>query len=163
MKITILMLMISISISLQAQKYRNNPVAHKPLGKVLLAIDNAKISCFINKHYKAAKRLELDYGIPPALTIAQAAIESGWGKSRLATEDNNYFGIRRNHKNMKYNSISESFEDYAAVLQNRCYNLHAPKNLEEWMQALTECRYCTKKGYTGHLKQIIKKYNLEIL
>ncbi len=159
MKITVLMLMISIS--LQAQK--NKAVAYKPLGKVLLAIDNAKISCFINKHYKAAKRLELNYGIPPALTIAQAALESGWGKSRLATEDKNYFGIRRNHKNMKYSSISDSFEDYAAVLQNRCYNLHAPKNLDEWMQALTECHYCTKKGYTGHLKQIIKKYKLDTL
>ncbi len=159
MKITVLMLMISIS--LQAQK--NKAVAYKPLGKVLLAIDNAKISCFINKHYKAAKRLELNYGIPPALTIAQAALESGWGKSRLATEDKNYFGIRRNHKNMKYSSIKESFEDYAAVLQNRCYNLHAPKNLDEWMQALTECHYCTKKGYTGHLKQIIKKYKLDTL
>ena len=161
MKIIILMLMISIS--LRAQKYRINPVAHKALGKVLLEIDSDRVSIFINKHYKAAKRLEQDYGIPPALTIAQAAIESGWGKSRLATEDNNYFGIRRNHKNMKYSSIKESFEDYAAVLQNRCYNLHAPKNLEEWMQALEKCHYCTKKGYTGHLKQIIKKYNLAIL
>ena len=161
MKITILMLMISIS--LQAQKYKNNPVAHKALGKVLLAIESDRVSCFINKHYKAAKRLEQDYGIPPALTIAQAALESGWGKSRLATEDNNYFGIRRNHKNMKYNSISESFEDYAGVLQNRCYNLIAPQNLQEWMQALTKCHYCTKKGYTGHLNQIIKKYKLDTL
>ena len=161
MKITILMLMISIS--LQAQKYKNNPVAHKALGKVLLAIESDRVSCFINKHYKAAKRLEQDYGIPPALTIAQSALESGWGKSRLATEDNNYFGIRRNHKNMKYNSISESFEDYARVLQNRCYNLIAPQNLQEWMQALTKCHYCTKKGYTGHLNQIIKKYKLNTL
>jgi flagellum-specific peptidoglycan hydrolase FlgJ len=161
MKITILMLMISIS--LQAQKYKNNPVAHKALGKVLLEIDSDRVSCFINKHYKAAKRLELNYGIPPALTIAQAALESGWGKSRLATEDNNYFGVRRNHKNMKYSSISKSFEDYAGILQNRCYNLHAPKNLQEWMQALKECGYCTKKGYTAHLNQIIKKYNLAIL
>ena len=48
MKITILMLMISIS--LQAQKYKNNPVAHKALGRVLLAIDNDRVSCFINKH-----------------------------------------------------------------------------------------------------------------
>ena len=47
MKITILMLMISIS--LHAQKYKSNPVAHKALGKVLLAIDNKKVSLFINK------------------------------------------------------------------------------------------------------------------
>jgi len=31
--------------------------------------------------------------IPPALVLAQAASESGWGTSRFAKEANNYFGI----------------------------------------------------------------------
>ena len=30
--------------------------------------------------------------IPPALALAQAAIESNWGTSRFATQGNNYFG-----------------------------------------------------------------------
>jgi Bax protein len=31
--------------------------------------------------------------VPASLTIAQAAKESGWGRSRFATEGNNFFGI----------------------------------------------------------------------
>ncbi len=33
-------------------------------------------------------------GFPPGITVAQAALESNWGNSRLAREANNYFGIK---------------------------------------------------------------------
>lgn len=32
--------------------------------------------------------------VPPSLTLAQAAVESGWGASRFALVGNNYFGVR---------------------------------------------------------------------
>ena len=40
------------------------------------------------------KDVPLDQQIPRELIIAQAAIETGWGKSRFANEGNNLFGIR---------------------------------------------------------------------
>ena len=35
-----------------------------------------------------------DFGIPAAITIAQACLESGWGESSLVAEANNPFGIQ---------------------------------------------------------------------
>lgn len=36
--------------------------------------------------------------VPVSLLIAQAAIESGWGKSRFTTDFNNIYGIHRKHR-----------------------------------------------------------------
>jgi len=65
--------------------------------------------------------------IPERLVIAQAILESGWGNSRLATEANNYFGMRcfspdcgippygienPDYWHRRYNLPEESIADY---------------------------------------------------
>lgn len=47
---------------------------------------------FVNKFYPAAKAAGAEFNINPVVVLAQAAIESGWGESNLASY-NNYFGI----------------------------------------------------------------------
>ncbi len=49
---------------------------------------------FIAAATTAARESSATSGFPAGITIAQAALESAWGKSQLAAEANNYFGIK---------------------------------------------------------------------
>ena len=49
---------------------------------------------FINAIKESALTCQKTDGIPASFTIAQAALESGWGESRLTRESNNLFGIK---------------------------------------------------------------------
>ena len=55
---------------------------------------SAAEQAFINKIAPGALAAQRQYGIPAAVTIAQAIDESGWGRSQLAAQDNNLFGIK---------------------------------------------------------------------
>ncbi|CAB5280128.1 flagellar rod assembly protein/muramidase FlgJ [Burkholderia multivorans] len=87
----------------------------------------------------AAAAAQDKYGVPAAVTLAQYALESGYGKSGLAKRSNNPFGVqyRGNGKEgvdyvtswdthadgtrylakfRKYKSLTEAFEDHARLL-----------------------------------------------
>ena len=49
---------------------------------------------FISSLRDPALYIQGDFGIPAGAIIAQAALESGWGNSKLAKQANNLFGIK---------------------------------------------------------------------
>lgn len=49
---------------------------------------------FVTKIRPGADCCEAAKGIPAGFTVAQAALESGWGSSGLTTRANNLFGIK---------------------------------------------------------------------
>ena len=125
--------------------------------------------------------IEVEYQIPNELIIAQAVIETGWGKSRFANEGNNLFGIRTWDKDepyllpipwtkwpgwgvKMYSSKCESVVDYLHILNN----VHAFKELREARasgvnDALELAnyleKYASKPTYIQLVKEIIK-YNI---
>ena len=48
---------------------------------------------FIARAARAARATAKEYGVPAAVTLAQAALESDWGRAHMG-EANNYFGIK---------------------------------------------------------------------
>lgn len=49
---------------------------------------------FIHLATEAALPCSRESGSPTGITVAQAALESAWGRSRLSREAHNYFGIK---------------------------------------------------------------------
>ena len=49
---------------------------------------------FIAQATDAAQKSSLRSGFPVGITVAQAALESRWGRSELSRRANNYFGIK---------------------------------------------------------------------
>ncbi|MCH7230086.1 sporangiospore maturation cell wall hydrolase GsmA [Glycomyces sp. L485] len=49
---------------------------------------------FIDRHASAAQASRLATGVPASVTLAQAILETGWGKGALAREDHNIFGMK---------------------------------------------------------------------
>lgn len=49
---------------------------------------------FVKQAYAAAMQSSEQSGMPPLVTVSQAALESNWGQSGLSREANNYFGIK---------------------------------------------------------------------
>ena len=123
------------------------------------------------------------YGIPAAVTIAQAIDESGWGQSALATADHNLFGIKgtpagrdmlptREYENgawvtrtapfRVYHNIAESIEDHGRLLatgpayQHAMASRHLP---DAFATALTGV-YATDPGYGSNLIALMRLYNL---
>lgn len=90
---------------------------------------------FISRHRTEAERAGKAYGLNPTVLLAQAALESGWGQSRLAVGYNNLFGItaygpvneqwageavslgKGSLLFRAYPSAGESFLDYARLIR----------------------------------------------
>jgi LysM repeat protein len=120
------------------------------------------------------------YGIPASITLAQGLLESGAGKSRLATEANNHFGIkcrsdwkgeRIYHDDdalgecfRKYKSAKDSYEDHSLFLVSgkRYESLFSlgSTNYKEWATGLQNAGYATDKNYAQRLIKIIEDYEL---
>ena len=126
-------------------------------------------------------------GVLASLTIAQAILESGWGRSELALEGNNLFGMKaslsgdnwgsrwkgrvhylRGTPYRAYDSIQESVDDHSLYLLGA--TIDGKKLRYEGIEKATTTRQAAKilidGGYTSgyqyveDLVSLAKKYNL---
>lgn len=134
---------------------------------------------YIEKYRKVAEEQERLHKIPACITLAQGLLESGAGKSELATQANNHFGIKC-HKDWtgetyshddetsqecfrKYKHAKESYEDHSLFLQRPRYAslFELPvTDYKGWAHGLRQCGYATDPTYAAKLIKIIEDYGL---
>jgi flagellum-specific peptidoglycan hydrolase FlgJ len=68
---------------------------------------------FLRQAMAAAKAASAKSGFPAGITVAQAALESAWGQSKLSREANNYFGIKAYGKHERLAMLTHEVEDGA--------------------------------------------------
>lgn len=139
---------------------------------------------FLDKLLPAARACQLATGIPASFNLAQAALESGWGKLALG---NNLFGVKADRswkgptvsfrttehlggkkvsmtdKFRAYSSWQECFDDHARFFKENpryaaCYR---ETTGEGWARAVAAAGYATDPDYAKKLVDIIRGRNLQ--
>jgi uncharacterized FlgJ-related protein len=142
---------------------------------------NAVVNRYIQKYKEIAIREMHDYRIPASITLAQGILESNAGRSPLATEANNHFGIKchkewtgktfikddetKNECFRKYDNPLESFRDHSCFLtqRDRYKNLFKLDitDYKGWATGLKAAGYATNPAYAELLIRTIEKYTLD--
>ena len=137
---------------------------------------------YIERYKRVALQYERDYGVPASITLAQGLLESYAGKSRMAQEANNHFGIKAYHWQgevyggsdstgtrvgyRKYGAPEDSFLDHAKFLKGPRYSVLYQLDVTDyrsWAQGLRDCGYAEDVNYPSKLIAIIEKYELYAL
>ncbi len=134
---------------------------------------------YIAKYADMAVEQMHTFGIPASITLAQGLLESGAGRSTLAREGNNHFGIKC-HRDWQgdtmlrnddapdecfrvYDSPAQSYEDHSRFLSRKRYQplfALAITDYTAWAKGLKECGYATDPNYAARLISIIETYSL---
>lgn len=146
---------------------------------------NTEQEKFLNKIVKAVTKYAPKYDIKVySPIIAQAILESAWGKSKLA-EYNNFFGLKaggsfkgstiqletKEEIKGKYVVISDSFRTYKTldagvkgyfefINTPRYENLKNVSDPETYLNNIKKDGYATARTYVNSLMGLISSYNL---
>lgn len=145
---------------------------------------------FINSIFEGALGLQLKYGLPAAAIIAQACLETGFGKHVVkdlytGQESFNLFNIKGKgpagqvrvktweilkgvkvygeEKFRAYSSYKESFDDYASLITGSpryARAVQAGTDPDKYVQALQQSGYATDPAYALKLSRIMDSQRL---
>jgi hypothetical protein len=144
---------------------------------------------FINTVGAAARSSRKTTGVPASVTVAQAILESDWGRSRLARQGNNLFGIKAlgsvsgpagvvtlatwEHIDDRdvivqapfkaYVTLEQSIDDHGRFFtRNRRYAdaLAVAGDAREFASAIQDAGYATDPSYASKLIGLMDRYDL---
>ena len=142
---------------------------------------------FVEQIAKCVKKYAYVYGIEVCSPIiAQAILESGWGKSGLASKYHNYFGLKcgsswkgksvnmatkEEYKVGTLTNIRDNFRVYDSmeagvkgyfdfINKSRYANLKGVKNPEEYVRRIKADGYATSSKYVDNIMRVIRDNKL---
>ena len=140
---------------------------------------NADQLNYVRRFAKVAQGEMHKFGIPASITLAQGLLESGAGKSPLATKNNNHFGIKCFSRNCQkghcknftddshkdffrvYKTAWESYRAHSQFLQGIRYkHLLGETSYKIWANGLSKAGYATDKTYGKKLIDLIEGMEL---
>ncbi len=138
---------------------------------------------YIKRFAKVAQMEMEKYGIPASITLAQGLLESNVGESKLASHNNNHFGIKcfsrscrpghcsnftdDSHKDFfrKYKSAWESYRAHSLLLKrsDRYQPLFklSSTDYRGWAKGLKKAGYATDDAYAEKLINLIEALRLQ--
>ncbi len=169
---------IAVTVNMQFRQERKvfEKIAEKIEKHIPLTHIDRKILDYGFKKYRCNTIKELLIkagGVPVSLLIAQAGIESGWGKSRFAINYNNIYGIHKKHPKpndivMHFKSLYDATVEYVLNLDRspaykrfrlaryRMGGYYNPYKLAEYLSL-----YSTKRSnYVKLIQTVIEANNL---
>jgi flagellum-specific peptidoglycan hydrolase FlgJ len=139
---------------------------------------------FLEEAVPQAIRMQVQYDIPASAIIAMAIYESGYGRSDLAKDHHNYFGMKAYHWSGKkvnmptvdsgvktraefrvYATLGDGFQGFAEFLRGkgRYQNAFSKKNGPEFVREVLKAGYCPDSDYLSNIKTIMARHNLQEL
>lgn len=149
------------------------------------------VSDFIGKLSSSAESAARSLGLSPHLLLAQAALETGWGKRSIrnadGTDSHNLFGIKagkawsgkttditttefvdgkaqkRDETFRSYDSYAEAFSDYANLIKRRYGNaLGLGGDAEGFGRALQSGGYATDPRYASKIAKVAERVSAKL-
>lgn len=136
---------------------------------------------YIDQFKENAVTIMRETGIPASIILGIAIHESGSGNSNIAKKLNNQFGMKgasgsvyyKNKKKVrssykKYDSILDSFADFARIITERRDRGKISSELteteyEKWVKGIQRSGYASSKKWGAQVLGIIRKYDLNTL
>lgn len=144
---------------------------------------------FLDATASAARAAAAHTGVPASVTVAQAILESDWGRSVLALDANNYFGIKASDRLgtdgvvwlstgefddsgqpyqtvspfRAYRSLTESVDDHDDLLRSAARYAAAMRlanDPRQFARELSDAGYSSDPDYADKLVALMDSYNL---
>ena len=125
---------------------------------------------YVELYKEAAIKTMNEYGIPASIVLGIAIHESASGKSKIAKNLNNHFGMKGKGgpKPIKsaykgYESVDQSYTDFAGLLKKRFSGLftrYPVNDYKSWVYGIQRGGYAASGTWASQVMAIIKTYKL---